>query len=130
MDYTSRCNLREIAGENQVCCGFLENGNSFVHIQLGLASLPVIYSGNGLQLLKRTEKEGGVFIDMAKYPSNRGSESFMEFALMIILLAIVMLAILLIVGDSVREFFNDIGIRWSLFGSQGAWAPGRFPWIA
>mgnify|MGYP000383291334 FL=1 len=60
---------------------------------------------------------------MAKYPSNRGSESFMEFALMIILLAIVMLSILLIVGDSIREFFNDIGIRWSLFGGQGLWTP-------
>ncbi|BAM00576.1 hypothetical protein CLDAP_25360 [Caldilinea aerophila DSM 14535 = NBRC 104270] len=47
----------------------------------------------------------------------------MEFALMIILLAIVMLSILLIVGDSIREFFNDIGIRWSLFGSQGLWTP-------
>jgi ABC-type lipoprotein release transport system permease subunit len=66
---------------------------------------------------------------MARYPSNRGSESFMEFALMIILLAIVMLAILLIVGDSVREFFNDIGIRWSLFGDQSAWAPLRPPWL-
>ena len=48
---------------------------------------------------------------------------------MIILLAIVMLAILLIVGDSVREFFNDIGIRWSLFGNQEAWAPLRPPWL-
>lgn len=63
---------------------------------------------------------------MARRPSNRGSESFMEFALMIILLAIVMLAILLIVGDSVREFFNDIGIRWSLFGGQGVWLPLRW----
>lgn len=58
MDYTSRCNLREMADGNQVCCRFLENGNSFVPTQLGLASLPVIYSGNGLQLLKRAEKEG------------------------------------------------------------------------
>lgn len=66
---------------------------------------------------------------MSRYPSDRGSESFMEFALMIILLAIVMLAILLIVGDSVREFFNDIGIRWSLFGGQGLWTPLRLPWI-
>lgn len=48
---------------------------------------------------------------------------------MIILLAIVMLAILLIVGDSVREFFNDIGIRWSLFGGQGVWMPLRLLWI-
>ncbi len=47
----------------------------------------------------------------------------MEFALMIILLAIVMLSILLIVGDSIREFFNDIGIRWSLFGGQELWTP-------
>ncbi len=66
---------------------------------------------------------------MSKYPSNRGSESFMEFALMIILLAIVMLAILLIVGDSVREFFNDIGIRWSLFGGEGILLPIRFTWL-
>lgn len=66
---------------------------------------------------------------MAKYPSNRGSESFMEFALMIILLAIVMLSILLIVGDSIREFFNDIGIRWSLFGSQGVWTPLSLHWM-
>jgi len=66
---------------------------------------------------------------MSKYPSNRGSESFMEFALMIILLAIVMLAILLIVGDSVREFFNDIGIRWSLFGREGILLPIRFTWL-
>ncbi len=48
---------------------------------------------------------------------------------MIILLTIVMLAILLIVGDSVREFFNDIGIRWSLFGGQGMWTPLRLPRI-
>ncbi|HRW51155.1 MAG TPA: hypothetical protein P5333_26735, partial [Caldilinea sp.] len=66
---------------------------------------------------------------MSKYPSNRGSESFMEFALMIILLAIVMLAILLIVGDSVREFFNDIGIRWSLFGGEGILLPIHLTWL-
>ena len=51
------------------------------------------------------------------------------FALMIILLAIVMLAILLIVGDSVREFFNDIGIRWSLFGGEGILLPIHLTWL-
>jgi hypothetical protein len=53
---------------------------------------------------------------MSRAPSNRNSENFIEFALIIILLGIVMLSILLIVGDSIREFLNDVGIRASLFG--------------
>lgn len=56
---------------------------------------------------------------MSRLPSNRSGENFIEFALIIILLAIVMLSILLIVGDSVREFLNDLGLRWSLFNTQG-----------
>lgn len=66
---------------------------------------------------------------MSRMPSNRGGQSFMEFALMIILLAIVMLAILLIVGDSIREFFNDIGLRWSFFSDQGATLPQHLRWF-
>lgn len=62
-------------------------------------------------------------------PSSRSGENFIEFALMIILLSIVMLSILLIVGDSIREFFNDIGLRWSLFGAQSLYLPGGLPWI-
>jgi Flp pilus assembly pilin Flp len=56
---------------------------------------------------------------MSRLPSNRSGENFIEFALIIILLAIVMLSILLIVGDSIREFLNDLGLRWSLFNTQG-----------
>jgi hypothetical protein len=67
---------------------------------------------------------------MSRIPSHPARESFIEFALIIILLAIVMLSILLIVGDSVREFFNDIGIRWSLFNSQGFWLPQIHRWLA
>ena len=40
-----------------------------------------------------------------------------------------MLAILLIVGDNVREFFNDIGIRWSLIGGEGAVLPLHGYWL-
>ncbi len=58
---------------------------------------------------------------MSRLPSKRGSDSFIEFALIIILFAIVLLSILLIVGDDIREFFNDIGIRWSFFNAQSIW---------
>jgi Flp pilus assembly pilin Flp len=62
-------------------------------------------------------------------PSSRSGENFIEFALIIILLAIVMLSILLIVGDSIREFANDFGLRWSLSGSQSFRLPAGLPWI-
>jgi Flp pilus assembly pilin Flp len=70
-----------------------------------------------------------IITTMSRLPSHRTGESFIEFALIIILLAIVMLSILLIVGDSVREFFNDIGIRWSLFNSQSSWLPQLPRWL-
>jgi len=66
---------------------------------------------------------------MSRLPSHRSGENFIEFALIVILLAIVMLSILLIVGDSVREFFNDIGIRGSLFESQSSWLPQFQRWF-
>lgn len=66
---------------------------------------------------------------MSRLPSNRTGESFIEFALIIILLAIVMLSLLLIVGDSIREFFNDIGLRWSLFGDQSSWLAPLQRWF-
>ena len=66
---------------------------------------------------------------MSRMPSSRSGENFIEFALVIILLSIVMLAILLIVGDSIREFFNDIGLRWSLFGAPSSWLPNGRPWL-
>ena len=51
-------------------------------------------------------------MSLSQMPSNRGGLSFLEYALMIILLAIVVLAILLIVGDDLRTFVNDLFLRW------------------
>ena len=70
-----------------------------------------------------------ILTSMSRMPSNRSGENFIEFALMIILLSIVMLSIVLIVGDSIREFANDFGLRWSLSGPQSHWLPGGLPWI-
>lgn len=49
---------------------------------------------------------------MSRTPSNRGGQSFLEYALMIVLIAIVVLSILLIVGDDLRTFINDLFLRW------------------
>ncbi|MBI3959664.1 MAG: hypothetical protein HY328_12715 [Chloroflexi bacterium] len=51
-------------------------------------------------------------MSMSRTPSNRGGQSFLEYALMIVLVAIVVLAILLIVGDDLRVFVNDLFLRW------------------
>lgn len=53
---------------------------------------------------------------MSRLPSNRTGQSFIEYVLIIILLAIVMLAILLILGDDLRTFINDLLLTW--FPSQ------------
>jgi Flp pilus assembly pilin Flp len=49
---------------------------------------------------------------MSRLPSNRTGQSFIEYALIIILLAIVMLSILLILGDDLRTFINDLMQTW------------------
>ena len=49
---------------------------------------------------------------MPRLPSNRSGQSFVEYALMIILFAIVLLAILLILGDDLRTFINDLLQAW------------------
>ena len=49
---------------------------------------------------------------MSRLPSNRGGQSFVEYALIIILFAIVLLAILLILGDDLRTFINDLLQTW------------------
>jgi Flp pilus assembly pilin Flp len=49
---------------------------------------------------------------MSRMPSNRGGQSFIEYALMIILVAIVLLSILLILGDDLRTFINDLLQAW------------------
>ena len=59
---------------------------------------------------------------MSRLPSNRSGQSFIEFALIIILLAIVFLSILLILGDDLRTFINDLLQTW--FPEQnGAYLP-------
>lgn len=60
-------------------------------------------------------------MSMSRTPSNRGGQSFLEYALMIILVSIVILSILLIVGDDLRTFVNDLFLRW--FPPQ-AYIPG------
>ena len=49
---------------------------------------------------------------MSRLPSNRSGQSFIEYALMIILFAIVLLSILLILGDDLRTFINDLLRGW------------------
>ena len=51
-------------------------------------------------------------LSMSRLPSNRGGQSFIEFALIIILFAIVLLSILLILGDDLRTFINDLFQTW------------------
>jgi len=49
---------------------------------------------------------------MSYLPPNRTGQGFVEYALIIILFAIVFLAILLILGDHVRTFLNDLLQTW------------------
>lgn len=54
----------------------------------------------------------GKILHMSRMPSNRSGQSFIEYALMIILVAIVLLSILLILGDDLRTFINDLLQTW------------------
>jgi len=45
-------------------------------------------------------------------PLDEDGQSFVEFALMLILVAIVVLAIFLILGDEIRAFINDLLQTW------------------
>ena len=56
---------------------------------------------------------------MSRIPSNRGGQSFVEYALLIILFAIVLLSILLILGDDLRTFINDLLQTWFPTQSSG-----------
>lgn len=44
--------------------------------------------------------------------SGRGGQSFVEYALLLILVSIFLLAILLILGNDLRTFINDLLQRW------------------
>lgn len=58
---------------------------------------------------------------MTRIPPDRGGQGFIEYALMIILIAIVVLSILLIVGDDLRTFINDLLLRWFPIQPETAW---------
>lgn len=45
-------------------------------------------------------------------PGNDAGQSFVEYALILILIAIVVLAIFLIMGDEIRTFVNDLLQTW------------------
>ena len=51
-------------------------------------------------------------MSMSRMPSSRSGQSFIEYALILILLAVVILSILLILGDDLRTFINDALQRW------------------
>jgi Flp pilus assembly pilin Flp len=55
---------------------------------------------------------------MSRLPSNRRGQSFIEYVLIIILFAIVLLSILLILGDDLRTFINDLLQTWFPAQSQ------------
>ncbi|MBX3000410.1 MAG: hypothetical protein KF893_17940 [Caldilineaceae bacterium] len=49
---------------------------------------------------------------MTRMTSNRGGQSFIEYALIIILISIAILSILLIFGDDIRTMINDLLQQW------------------
>ena len=51
-------------------------------------------------------------MSMFKYSSGRGGQSFIEYALLLILVSIVLLSILLIMGNDLRTFISDVLQRW------------------
>jgi Flp pilus assembly pilin Flp len=58
---------------------------------------------------------------MSRLPSNQGGQGFVEYALIIILFAIVLLSILLILGDDLRTFINDLLQTWFPAQSGVSW---------
>jgi Flp pilus assembly pilin Flp len=62
---------------------------------------------------------------MSRLPSNRSGQSFVEYALLIILFAIVLLSILLILGDDLRTFINDLLQTWFPTQSLRPWSSIR-----
>lgn len=49
---------------------------------------------------------------MQNKTSSENGQSFVEYALILILIAIVVLAIFLIMGDEIRSFVNDLLQAW------------------
>jgi Flp pilus assembly pilin Flp len=57
-------------------------------------------------------KGGKALMSIFRSSSGRGGQSFVEYALLLILVSIVLLSILLILGDDLRTFVNDVLQRW------------------
>lgn len=51
-------------------------------------------------------------MSMFRSSPGRGGQSFVEYALILILVSIVLLSILLILGNDLRTFINDVLQRW------------------
>lgn len=51
-------------------------------------------------------------MSMFRPSSGRGGQSFVEYALLLILVSIVVLSILLILGNDLRTFISDLLQRW------------------
>lgn len=59
-------------------------------------------------------------MSLSRTPPGRGGQNFVEYALMLILVSIVLLSILLILGDDLRTFINDALQRWFPAPAQSA----------
>ncbi len=57
-------------------------------------------------------------MSMFRPSSGRGGQSFVEYALLLILVSIVLLSILLILGNDLRTFINDLLQRWFPVASE------------
>ena len=57
-------------------------------------------------------KGGIAAVSMFRPSSGRGGQSFVEYALLLILVSIVLLSILLILGNDLRTFISDLLQRW------------------
>ena len=51
-------------------------------------------------------------MSMFRSSPGRGGQSFIEYALLLILVSIVLLSILLILGNDLRTLINDVLQRW------------------
>lgn len=51
-------------------------------------------------------------MSMFRSSPGRGGQSFVEYALLLILVSIVLLSILLILGNDLRTFISDVLQRW------------------
>lgn len=66
----------------------------------------------GRSQLARNAKGGIALMSMFRSSPGRGGQSFVEYALLLILVSIVLLSILLILGNDLRTLINDVLQRW------------------